>query len=300
VGATDNFFELGGHSLLAVRVVDRMRRQLGREISLIHLFQYATVAELSAFLAGVRNSSQTDASMRELVPSKAGAPVFYCIPGVAALAKDFLPIASALRIRGYGVRAFDHAGVLDDIEPHADIAEIAQAFIAEMAVDQQGDACHLVGHSFGGAVALEIAKRLRDAGRTVTLCLLDVYFEQDGSRYAIRRQGAARPHMRVDAEGDTVLADRVRRVREQQGSLFSRYVPQDADDLRPLCVFASESIVDREQYMTYLSGVFREGFDSVEADGDHFTVLGGAGAEAIAEALHRYVRKDVSTPGASA
>jgi amino acid adenylation domain-containing protein len=308
VGATDNFFELGGHSLLAVKVVAEMRKRLGIEVSVVHLFEYATVAELSAFLAGAREGSELPASMRQLAAPKAGAAVFHCIPGVAALAKDFAPIAAAMRSRGYGVKAFDHRGVLDDVDPHAGIAEIADALAAEIAADLEGDVCRLVGHSFGGPVALEIAKRLRDAGKTVHLFLLDVYFEQGGSRYAIAKRSGGRRWPRADVEGANVesadvegevaLKARVKRIREHQESLFSEYVPQGTDAIHPLCVFAAESGVDRAQYTAYLSGVFRDGFRSVLVDGDHFTMLAGAGAEAIADALDRSVRTDAATTGA--
>ncbi|HTG35648.1 MAG TPA: non-ribosomal peptide synthase/polyketide synthase [Thermoanaerobaculia bacterium] len=47
VGLHDNFFDLGGHSLLMARVHDRIRKELGREVSLVELFQYPTVATLA-------------------------------------------------------------------------------------------------------------------------------------------------------------------------------------------------------------------------------------------------------------
>jgi thioesterase domain-containing protein len=149
-------------------------------------------------------------------------------------------------------------------------------------------------------VALEIAKRLRDAGRRVNLYLLDVYFEQDGSRYGIAKRSGIRRFPHWEVEGELALKRRVKRIREHQDSLFSAYAPREADAIRPLCVFAAESGVDRAQYAAYLSGVFQDGFESIEVEGDHFTMLGGAGAEAIAEALHRSLRVDaVATEGLS-
>ncbi len=52
VGANDNFFDLGGHSLLAAQVHARLGEALGREIALLDLFRYPTVAALAAFLGG--------------------------------------------------------------------------------------------------------------------------------------------------------------------------------------------------------------------------------------------------------
>ncbi len=52
VGVDDNFFDLGGHSLRMARVHARLKEALGREVSLIELFQYPTVSSLARHLSG--------------------------------------------------------------------------------------------------------------------------------------------------------------------------------------------------------------------------------------------------------
>ncbi|HSS78378.1 MAG TPA: amino acid adenylation domain-containing protein, partial [Thermoanaerobaculia bacterium] len=52
VGVDDNFFDLGGHSLRMARVHARLKEALGRDISLIELFQYPTVSSLARHLSG--------------------------------------------------------------------------------------------------------------------------------------------------------------------------------------------------------------------------------------------------------
>jgi amino acid adenylation domain-containing protein len=51
VGAFDNFFELGGHSLTAMRVILRLSREFGIQLSIKTLFDHPSVAELAGAIA---------------------------------------------------------------------------------------------------------------------------------------------------------------------------------------------------------------------------------------------------------
>jgi len=51
VGVHDNFFTLGGHSVSMVRVANRLRETLGREVPLLVLFEHPTIAALARYLS---------------------------------------------------------------------------------------------------------------------------------------------------------------------------------------------------------------------------------------------------------
>ncbi|WP_212004576.1 non-ribosomal peptide synthetase [Chitinophaga sp. HK235] len=51
VGRLDNFFALGGHSLLAIRLVSAIRKSMEVEVSIGDIFDYPTIASLSAHLS---------------------------------------------------------------------------------------------------------------------------------------------------------------------------------------------------------------------------------------------------------
>ncbi|GGS18727.1 hypothetical protein Snoj_73470 [Streptomyces nojiriensis] len=63
VGASENFFDVGGNSLLLIRLRDRLRGALDREVDVVDLFRHSTVRAMAAFLGG---APATDA------PSAAG------------------------------------------------------------------------------------------------------------------------------------------------------------------------------------------------------------------------------------
>ena len=62
VGLRDSFFDLGGDSMKMVQVQDRVHRKLGREVSIVDMFQHPTLEELAAFLT---QESSTDAGVSE-------------------------------------------------------------------------------------------------------------------------------------------------------------------------------------------------------------------------------------------
>jgi hypothetical protein len=57
VGVTDNFFALGGHSLLVMRVVTRVRAELGVDVAVRQLFETRDLAELAVAIARVSQST---------------------------------------------------------------------------------------------------------------------------------------------------------------------------------------------------------------------------------------------------
>ena len=56
VGLNDNFFDLGAHSLTVAEVQAKLQNDLGREISIVDLFQYSTISSLSRHLAGSQSA----------------------------------------------------------------------------------------------------------------------------------------------------------------------------------------------------------------------------------------------------
>lgn len=62
IGVEDNFFRLGGHSLNAVRLIGKINKNLGYQISLKTIFDYPSVRSLSDFL------SKTKLKQEESIP----------------------------------------------------------------------------------------------------------------------------------------------------------------------------------------------------------------------------------------
>ncbi|MTK02389.1 non-ribosomal peptide synthetase [Micromonospora sp. CP22] len=184
VGATDDFFDLGGHSLLATQVVARLRRELpavvagtAPTVSVMDLFRHRTVRDLAGLVAGDAGGSV--GLLHELtppMPAAARTATLVCVPYGGGSAVVYQPLADALppgyRLLSVAVPGHD-IGLADDPAP---LDEVAAEVVAEVLERAPGPLI-LYGHCGpGGALAVEVARRLEAAGRELTAVYLGAVF----------------------------------------------------------------------------------------------------------------------------
>jgi acyl-CoA synthetase (AMP-forming)/AMP-acid ligase II/thioesterase domain-containing protein/acyl carrier protein len=165
----DDFFELGGTSLQAVRVVTEIESRLHVDLPLSVLALRPILGELSASVDEAGGSIS-----RTLIPlarSEAGADLF-AIPGAGGTVYGFRTLALELADR-CSFYAFEARGADGRSRPDRSVEEMAERYITEMKRVSDGPYI-LLGYSFGGVVAYEIASRLFAEGTApVRVILLD-------------------------------------------------------------------------------------------------------------------------------
>ncbi len=162
IGVTDRFFEIGGHSLLALRLLVEVEQRLGRKVPLPALFEEPTIEHLAAVLR------QNTGDWPLMITLRAGnhpLKLFLVHPGGGTLL-NYVYLVRYLppEIPVHGIQA---RGLDGNHEPHETIEQMAADYLSEIRAVQAAGPYLLAGHSFGGVIAFEIARQMRQQGDTV-------------------------------------------------------------------------------------------------------------------------------------
>ena len=104
---------------------------------------------------------------------RAGHAPLFCVPGAGDSVTGFVGLSEALG-RDWPLFGLQPRGLDGEAVPHSQVEAAARANLAALAQECAHGPVHLVGHSFGGWVALEMALQLQAQGREVaSLTVID-------------------------------------------------------------------------------------------------------------------------------
>jgi amino acid adenylation domain-containing protein len=169
-----NFFEIGGHSLIAVRVMNKIEKQTGKKLPLSALFEHSTIEQLAKLI-----DADIEIYSEFLVPIKPNGtkPPLFMVHGAGLNILNFKNVISnfdddqpVYGIQGIGPNGYDNW--FESIE------EMAACYIESIVKINPKGPYALAGFSFGGVVALEMARQLEKQGKKVSIiALLDSYVD---------------------------------------------------------------------------------------------------------------------------
>ncbi|GCD94163.1 amino acid adenylation domain-containing protein [Embleya hyalina] len=182
VGVDGDFFALGGDSLRSVQVVSRAAKA-GLTLSLADVFTHKTVAALAAAArpttvrAPATLPSAMTAPVLPIRPAGTAEPLF-CVHGGVGFGLPYAELAPHIDAARpvYALQSDGIATHGDDREQPRDVPALAATYLARVRQVQPQGPYHLMGWSFGGLVAHEMAVQLQAAGERVAfLAALDIY-----------------------------------------------------------------------------------------------------------------------------
>ena len=192
IGVDDNFFSLGGNRRIADLLFADIAQKTGREVPSATIFHAPTITALAFVL-----DQPTLPRFSRFVQMKAGTkePPILIAPGLDGCA-SFSKLAMRIQTQHpiYGMQA---KGVDGMENPFDRVEDMAQYYVEGLNELQAYGPYILIGYSFGGLVALEMAQRLSDCGKQVgLLVMIDAYPHprnlSTGPRLRLTVQRAAR------------------------------------------------------------------------------------------------------------
>lgn len=174
VGVRDNFFDLGGNSLLAVRMFSETNRVFGTALPLATVFQGATIEHLATLIRQEENGD-LKGEWSSLIPiqPRGNKRPFFCVHGVGGNVLTFNALAQHLG-PDQPVYGLQSVGLDGKEPPLTEVEAMATHYVRAVLELQPEGPYFLGGLSFGGIVAFEMARQLRQQSREVAcVALLD-------------------------------------------------------------------------------------------------------------------------------
>ncbi|MCG8341692.1 MAG: amino acid adenylation domain-containing protein [Chlorobiales bacterium] len=165
LGIHDNFWEVGGDSLKAMRLITRIKKEGYIDFGLREAFEYQTVASIVEYIEKKNGAAREEDYVIRLKSPANSASRLLCLPyacGNPTMYSDFNKLMpDNYEILGANLPGHDGIG-----EPVASITKIAETY-AGLLEKPDDNRNFILGYSFGGYLAYEIARILEERNRPV-------------------------------------------------------------------------------------------------------------------------------------
>ena len=168
VGLDDNFFDIGGNSLKAVRLCDRIWREMGHRLAPSVLLGSANIGLLAEQLRQGDGVGPND--LVPVQPAGTQRPLFI-VPGAGSRILYVRNLAVHLGL-DQPIYALHQPPSGRDGHVERRVEDLAAHYVTALRKVQPHGPYDLVGISFGGVVAFEVAQQLLAAGQQVGLLAL--------------------------------------------------------------------------------------------------------------------------------
>jgi acyl transferase domain-containing protein/thioesterase domain-containing protein len=170
IGLDDDFFELGGQSLIVVRLFSKIKKLYGINFNLSTLFEAHTIRKLAALIRERTlqpdTPPKTEQAIVAIQPNGARLPLFV-VSGLGGNVIEYPRLAFYLG-QDQPIYGLIPRGLDGSVPFHTRVEEMAAYYVEAIRGAHPEGPYRLVGHSFGGTVAYEVARQLVAQGCVVS------------------------------------------------------------------------------------------------------------------------------------
>jgi len=168
-----NFFEIGGHSIKAVKVMIEIEKQIGKRIPLSSLFENSTIEKFAKLLD---NDNEIHSDCLVPIKPKGTKTPFFIIHGAGL---NVLIFSNIIKYFDDDQPVYGIQGTAKSYDKwYESVEDMATHYIEAIVQTNPNGPYALAGFSFGGVVAFEMARQLKEQGKTVSFIgLLDTYVD---------------------------------------------------------------------------------------------------------------------------
>lgn len=197
VSVEDNFFSIGGNSLGAIRILTQIRKRRPQAaLTIADIFNHPTVRGLAGLI-----EKGADRDLSEVIVLRASGtrPRLYCFPGLLVSTREYVKLVDYLGA-DQPATGFICYSLSEKKEIGASIEDIIGSYVDHIRSKSRGQPCYFLGWSWGGLLAYEAARTLRDEVDVRMIAMVDVC--DLGTEFAIGARPRFRPGEREQLHRD--------------------------------------------------------------------------------------------------
>lgn len=172
-----DFFDLGGDSLSATKLITKISQYFSIKIELMDIYTSSTIKYLTAFILNKINLPKKINQLNSLITIKADgdkSPLIFIHP-IGGAVFCYLPLIKLLEKLPCPIYCIQDPFILESGSVEfKKISEVASCYIKKIESANLAQPYNLIGSSYGGSIAWEMAKQLTDNNKKVkSIILLD-------------------------------------------------------------------------------------------------------------------------------
>ncbi len=295
ISAHDNFFSLGGHSLLIIRLLDAILRETkAASVGVSQLINCADLRQMASLLEQAPAQPSTWAELKTALSRSSAASAareaLIIVPAAGLMSLSYANLAAQLALPAVAV--IEPKGMFSNENYFSDFEHLiadALSHILQHYPDLQH--YHLLGHSFGGTVAFELALRLQALGKSVSLILAESLLYDDAGITSAQSTDDYLQQLMQSTEFQSLseaVRERFMQIYKTQSRFLQQYRPAGVFHGKTTFVYGQDSeffskyfISTQEKFHNKLS----QAMLAYPLPGEHFSLLAAKNASAIVKLL---------------